>query len=60
MQDGIFGPVGWGDNFRLILTKGRKKIVNNLESKTEYWFYFFAGNAAGVSQLGPGMSMVCQ
>lgn len=60
MDNGTFTLDGFDGNFRLILTKGRKKTVNNLDSKTEYWFYFFAGNTAGVSQLGPDMSLVCQ
>ncbi len=60
MVDGTFSPDGFDGKYRLILTKGRKKTVNMLDSKTEYWFYFFAGNSAGVSQFGAGMSMVCQ
>ncbi len=44
---------------RLELNKSRKKKIMNLQPKTEYWFYFFAGNSAGVSPLGPPSSRVC-
>lgn len=45
--------------FRHIVTKGRKKLVPALTPKTDYWFYFYAGNSAGVSQLSAGVSKVC-
>lgn len=46
-------------NLRLELNKSRKKKIMNLRPKTEYWFYFYAGNSAGVSPLGPPSSRVC-
>ena len=50
---------GFDSNFILNLTKGRKKIYSGLESGKEYWFYFYAGNSAGVSTLSEGESIVC-
>lgn len=46
-------------NLRMEVSKSRKKKIMNLRSKTEYWFYFYAGNSAGVSPLGPPVSRVC-
>lgn len=45
--------------FRHIVTKGRSKTFTNLKSGTEYWFFFYATNSAGVSGLGAGLSEVC-
>jgi hypothetical protein len=55
-------PVPPGPGFptvRLIVTKGRKKVVPGLTSGKEYWVYFYAGNAAGVSDLSAGVSIIC-
>ncbi|MBK7148714.1 MAG: hypothetical protein IPH78_07765 [Bacteroidetes bacterium] len=46
-------------SLRMELNKSRKKKIMNLNPKTEYWFYFYAGNTAGVSTLGAPMSRVC-
>ncbi len=41
MDDGNFSLNGYDAGFRLVLTKGRKKTISQLESKIEYFFYFF-------------------
>ena len=43
----------------LDLTKSRKKRFTGLVKGTEYFFYFYAINSAGVSQLSEMKSMVC-
>ena len=59
----VDGMLGFAEEFkaeyRHLVTKGRKKTFTNLRSGVEYWFYFYAGNSAGVSQLSAGVSMVC-
>ena len=45
--------------FRHIVTKGRSKTFTNLKSGTEYWFFFYAINSAGVSGFSAGASEVC-
>lgn len=57
--DGTVALDGFSGRVRIIVTKGRKKMVTNLESKREYWCYAFAGNSAGVSVLSDGVSKVC-
>lgn len=57
--DGMLGIDGYGGRLRVVMTKGRKKMLTNLESKREYWCYAFAGNSAGVSVLSDGVSKVC-
>ncbi|MBK8659669.1 MAG: fibronectin type III domain-containing protein [Bacteroidetes bacterium] len=44
---------------RLEVNKGRKKTISNLQPKEEYWFYFYAGNSAGVSALSAPESRIC-
>ena len=57
--DGRISLSNYTGTVSLIVTKGRKKTITNLNPKTEYWFYFFAANSAGVSPLGAGVSKVC-
>lgn len=57
--DGQIMLNGYNGTLRHVVTKGRKKIISNLQSKSEYWVYFYAGNVAGVSQLSVGVSEVC-
>lgn len=60
LTDGIALITGQSSNpVRIVITKGRKKNVVNLTPRVEYWFYYFAGNSAGVSQLSNGLSRVC-
>lgn len=44
---------------KLDLTKGRKKQFVGLTAGTTYYIYFYASNAAGVSQLSKIESMMC-
>lgn len=50
-----------GSNVVVIIdvTKGRKKQFINLQPGVEYFFYFYAVNANGVSQLSEVRSIVC-
>ena len=57
--DGQLVLNGFTGALRHIVTKGRKKTITNLQSKTEYFAYFYAGNSAGVSQLSAVVSEVC-
>ena len=57
--DGQLVLNGFTGGLRHITTKGRKKVINSLQSKTEYWAYYYAGNAASVSQLSAAVSIVC-
>ena len=41
------------------VTKGRKKQFINLQRGTEYFFYFYAANANGVSGLSEVRSIIC-
>ena len=41
------------------LTKSRKKQFNGLVKGVEYFFYFYAGNTAGISQLSEVQSLMC-
>ncbi len=50
-----------GSNVIVVIdvTKGRKKQFINLQPGTEYFFYFYAGNASGVSLLSEVRSIIC-
>ncbi len=41
------------------VTKGRKKQFINLQPGTEYFFYFYATNSGGASQLSEVRSIIC-
>jgi hypothetical protein len=46
-------------NIRLVITKGRFKEVPGLTKGRDYWIYFYAGNAAGISTLSEPVQVMC-
>lgn len=48
-----------GQKIIISLTKGRKKIVNGLDSNLTYYGYMYAVNATGVSPLSNGVRVKC-
>ena len=50
-QDGVVGADGTNVKLILDINKGRKKIMENLNPGTTYYFWMYAGNAAGISPL---------
>ena len=52
---------GKGSNVIVVIdvNKGRKKQFVNLQPGTEYFFYFYATNTGGASQLSEGRSIIC-
>ena len=41
------------------LNKSRKKHFTGLKKGVDYYFYFYAGNSAGVSQLSEKVELMC-
>ena len=48
-----------GQQIIISLTKGKKKIVNGLDSNLVYYGYMYAVNATGVSPLSDGVRVKC-
>ncbi len=48
-----------GQQIIISLTKGKKKVVNGLDSNLIYYAYMYAINATGVSPLSDGVKVKC-
>ena len=48
-----------GQKIIINLSKGKKKIVNGLDSNLTYYGYMYAVNATGVSPLSDGVRVKC-
>lgn len=54
----ILLPGGGKGNVGINVAKDRKKVFSGLQPGTTYYFYFYAGNAAGVSALSDMVSIM--
>lgn len=57
-EEVILLPAGSKSNVGMNVAKDRKKVFSGLQPGTTYYFYFYAGNAAGVSALSDAVSIM--
>ncbi len=57
-EEVILLPAGSKSNVGMNVSKDRKKVFSGLQPGTTYYFYFYAGNAAGVSALSDAVSIM--